>query len=235
MKESDWKPTGSGGDLVPVHGGLAEPVDRVVPLAERARLLREAEKLPPLRVTRADLSTRLPDRRRRALPARRSDGRGRPGTACSTSSASWCRGERYAWTIPLSLPVDRRGGARSSRAAARRRSATRTGEVVGDPRRARRLRLGQAEVRAERLPHRAHRSSRAADMVSRATRARSWSADDLRVLPQPKNPEFGEYVLSPREVRALLRERKWERASPSRRATRCTARTSTRWSTAPSA
>ena len=57
MKEALWKPSGQGGDLVPVHGGLAEPVDRVVPLSERAKLLREAESLPSLRVTRAELST----------------------------------------------------------------------------------------------------------------------------------------------------------------------------------
>jgi hypothetical protein len=40
MTEPGWKPSGSRSDLVPVHGGLAEPVDRVVPLAERSRLLR---------------------------------------------------------------------------------------------------------------------------------------------------------------------------------------------------
>ena len=33
----------------------------------------------------------------------------------------------------------------------------------------------------------------------------------LRVLPQPKHPVFGKYVLSPREVRALLAEKGWER------------------------
>ena len=44
-------------DLVPVHGGLAEPVDRVVPLSARAKLVAEAEKLPKIRVNRADLST----------------------------------------------------------------------------------------------------------------------------------------------------------------------------------
>ena len=32
-------------DLVPVHGGLAEPVDRVVPLKDRKGFLAEAERL----------------------------------------------------------------------------------------------------------------------------------------------------------------------------------------------
>jgi sulfate adenylyltransferase len=32
----------------------------------------------------------------------------------------------------------------------------------------------------------------------------------LRALPQPKNPEFGKYVLTPREVRARLAETGWD-------------------------
>ncbi|HEX5445814.1 MAG TPA: hypothetical protein VFW87_18450, partial [Pirellulales bacterium] len=34
----------------------------------------------------------------------------------------------------------------------------------------------------------------------------------IRVLPQPKNPKFGKYVLSPREVRALLTAKGWDRS-----------------------
>src|SRR5262249_49665911 len=45
------------GDLVPIHGGGNALVDRIVPLSRRARFLAEAELLPSLRVSRADLST----------------------------------------------------------------------------------------------------------------------------------------------------------------------------------
>src|SRR5262249_44508414 len=34
---------------------------------------------------------------------------------------------------------------------------------------------------------------------------------EVRVLPQPKNPAYGQFVLSPRETRALFRERGWKR------------------------
>jgi ATP sulfurylase len=47
----------TGVDLVPVHGGLVELVDRRIPLGERSRFVKEAERLPSVRVTRADLST----------------------------------------------------------------------------------------------------------------------------------------------------------------------------------
>ena len=33
----------------------------------------------------------------------------------------------------------------------------------------------------------------------------------IRVLPQPKDPRFGQYVLTPREVRRLLAEKGWQR------------------------
>ena len=33
----------------------------------------------------------------------------------------------------------------------------------------------------------------------------------IRVLPQPKDPRFGKYVLTPREVRRLLAEKGWQR------------------------
>ena len=54
----------------------------------------------------------------------------------------------------------------------------------------------------------------------------------IRVLPQPKHPKFGKYVLSPREVRKLLAARAGTASSPSKPAIRCTAPTNTRWSTA---
>ena len=44
-------------DLVPVHGGLDDLVDRVVPLKERKQFLDEASGLPGLQVNEADLST----------------------------------------------------------------------------------------------------------------------------------------------------------------------------------
>jgi sulfate adenylyltransferase len=34
---------------------------------------------------------------------------------------------------------------------------------------------------------------------------------EVRVLPQPKNPEYGQFVLTPRQTRALFRDKKWQR------------------------
>ena len=93
-----------GCDLVPVHGGLAQPVDRVVPLSERRAFLREAEKLPSIRVDRADVSTvhRLADGGLSPL-----DGpmRGEVWHRVLEERRILVDGRPYAWSIPLSLPV----------------------------------------------------------------------------------------------------------------------------------
>jgi sulfate adenylyltransferase len=34
---------------------------------------------------------------------------------------------------------------------------------------------------------------------------------EVRVLPQPKHPEYGQYVLTPRQSRALFKQRGWKR------------------------
>ena len=44
-------------DLVPVHGGLAEPVSCTVSGAEQAALVDAAKRLPTIPVSDADLST----------------------------------------------------------------------------------------------------------------------------------------------------------------------------------
>ena len=91
-------------DLVPVHGGLAEPVDRVVPLKKRKAFLAESEGLPQLRVNRADVST----------VHRLADGGLSPLEGPMTEEV-WNRvldekrilvdGKPYAWGIPLALPA----------------------------------------------------------------------------------------------------------------------------------
>jgi sulfate adenylyltransferase len=103
-------------DLVPVHGGLAEPVDRVVPLKERKRFLAEARGLPVLRVTRADLSTvhRLADGTLSPLEGPMD---GDTWHEVLEHQRIHVDGRPYAWTIPLSLPASEEEAASISRGA----------------------------------------------------------------------------------------------------------------------
>src|SRR5690349_4437619 len=89
---------------LPPHGGLLEPVCRTVPADEIPAFQAEAAKLPKVPVPDADLSTVY----------RFGDGALSPLTG-PMNSAVYNKvldeahivygGKKYAWTIPLSLPI----------------------------------------------------------------------------------------------------------------------------------
>jgi len=200
--------SGAGSDLVPVHGGLSEPVDRVVPLKERKRFQAEAAKLPVLRVTKADLSA----------VHRLADGALSP-LAGPMGEEAWHRvldesvvlsgGRRYAWGIPISLPVSDA----EARALGRGGSA-----AVHDPEGRVVAILDDLEVfdwdkhkyvksvyGTDRFDHPGGR------MVESDERTRLVGGS-IRALPQSHPPAYQEHMLSPRLTRARIRDRKWERA-----------------------
>jgi sulfate adenylyltransferase len=202
------KATRADQGLVPVHGGLAEPVDRVVPLSGRKALLAEAERLPALRVSRADLSTVY----------RLSDGALSPLDG-PMDAATWHRvldekrilvdGRPYAWTIPLSLPIsDEEAGrvAAGGSAALCDEGGATLGILDGlDV-------FGWDKERYVRAVYGTGRFDHPGGRMVQNDERRRLVGGRIRVLPQPLHPEYGEYMLSPRMTRALIRDRKWERA-----------------------
>src|SRR6266702_1847805 len=93
-------------DLIPPHGGLSEPVDRTVLAAEIGDFTRQAASLKKVPVSDADLSSLY----------RFGDGGLSPLTG-PMDKATFNKvlddevivrnGKAYAWTIPISFPVDR--------------------------------------------------------------------------------------------------------------------------------
>src|SRR5437660_4437487 len=93
-------------DLIPPHGGLSEPVNLTVPAEEAADHRRQAATLTKVPISDADLSTLY----------RIGDGGLSPLTG-PMDAATFKRvldeenilhnGKAYAWSIPLSFPVDR--------------------------------------------------------------------------------------------------------------------------------
>ncbi len=195
-------------DLVPVHGGLREPVDRVVPLSQRSAFLKEAEGLASIRVTRADLSTvhRLADG---ALSPLTGPMRGAEWQQVLDEKRIERGGRAYAWTIPLALPVSDEEAAVLSRGGS---VAVReeNGSVVAilddldvfDWDKAAYLESVYGTKRTD------HPGGRAVESDERSR----LLGGGLRALPQASHPEYGQYMLSPRQTRVLIRERKWERA-----------------------
>ncbi len=196
-------------DLIPPHGGLTEPVSCTVPADAQAAFREQAHALPKVPVSDADLSTVY----------RFGDGGLSPLTG-PMDGPTWHRvldeaaiehgGKRWAWTIPLSLPVTAELAGRLA-----------PGQTVA-------LTNGQGDVVATlaisdvfpwdkpkylRLVYGTERTDHpGADMVQKGDADKTHLlGGTIRVLPQPKHPSFGKYVLTPREVRALLATKSWRR------------------------
>jgi sulfate adenylyltransferase len=183
-------------------------VDRVVPLNHRTEFLAHAESLPSFEVTAADLST----------VHRIADGALSPLEG-PMKSAEWHKvledevivsgGEAWAWTIPLSFPVtDAEAGSLEAGSSAAVR--TEQGDVVAVIDDIEVFDYDKAKYIAsvygtERTDHPGGR------MVENDPRSKLVGGR-LRALPQPLHTEYGEYMMSPRMVRAYLRDKKYERA-----------------------
>ena len=195
--------------LIPPHGGLAEPICCTIPQDQIADLKAKAAGLKKIQVSGADLSTVY----------RFGDGGLSPLTG-PMNSATYNRvldesviennGKLYAWTIPLSLPAtaDMVADLKIGEEVAVINSA---GEVVAvltvsDVFAWDKMRYLKNVYLTDRTDH------PGADMVLRQDADKTHLiGGEIRVFPQPSHPDFGKYVLSPREVRALLGEKGWER------------------------
>jgi sulfate adenylyltransferase len=117
-------------------------------------------------------------------------------------------GKAYAWTIPLAFPVERTLG-----------DAIEIGETVALVNSAGEI-VATLEVQdvypfpKERYLKTVYGTERTdhpgGHMVLNDPRG-SLLAGDVRVLPPPQHPEYGQFVRTPRETRALFRQKGWQR------------------------
>jgi sulfate adenylyltransferase len=196
-------------DLVPPHGGLSEPVCRTVPADEAAAFLAEAGKLPKVPVSAADLSSVY----------RWADGTLSPLTG-PMNGAEYNQvlehaciergGKKYAWTIPLALPVTAEL-ANSLKAGQKVALTNPAGEIVAT------LDINDVfpwdkpkYLKSVYLTERTDHPGADMVLVNDADKTHLIGGE-IRALAQPKNAKFGKYVLSPREVRKLLAGKGWNR------------------------
>jgi sulfate adenylyltransferase len=194
-------------DLIAPHGGLSELVDRMVPAGEEADFRARVAKLPRVGVSDADLSTLY----------RMGDG-GLSPLVGPMNREAWDRvldeevivhqGKKYAWTIPLAFPIEE-SEAKSLAAGQEVALVNSNNEVVGsltiqDVYPIDRDKYVRSVYGTERYDHPGGR------MIEADKRGKLLGGE-VRVLPQPKHPEYGHYVLSPRQTRALFAEKGWKR------------------------
>ena len=197
-------------DLVPPHGGLSEPVCRMVSADEAESFAATAAGLPVLPLSTADLSTvyRLGDGTLSPLVGPMNED---VFNRVLDEKVIESEGALYAWTIPLSLPTTSETAA-GLEVGSTVALAGPDGTVVGTldvesvfewdkPR------YISSVYGTDRTDH------PGGDMVTvHDADSTHLVGGSIRVLPGVKNPDFGQFVLSPREVRALLAETGWDAA-----------------------
>lgn len=195
-------------DLIPPHGGLSEPVCRTVPADQIEQFKSNAAALPKVPVSAADLSSIY----------RFADGTLSPLTG-PMDSAAYNRvldeqivesnGSKYAWTIPIAFPVTAQLAGTLS-AGQKVALTSPAGEIVAtldisDVFEWDKPRYIKSVYRTERTDH-----PGGAMVMQQDADKTHLVGGEILALPQPKNSNFGQYVLTPREVRALLAETGWD-------------------------
>lgn len=197
-------------DLIAPHGGLSEPVCCTVAADQIDAFKAEAADLKKVPVSAADLSSVY----------RFADGTLSPLTG-PMDQATYNRvleesviennGEKYAWTIPIAFPVT--AEVAGTLAAGEKVALTNPdGEVVAT------LQLNDVyEWDKQKYLSSVYLTDRTdhpgADMVLVGDADKTHLiGGEIQALPQPKNANFGQYVLTPREVRKVLAEAGWDAA-----------------------
>ncbi len=194
-------------DLVPPHGGVARPINRTVPADRIEQFRREIESLPALPVSDADLSSVY----------RIGDGGLSPLTGPMTKpvydqvlrdAQIASNGRKYAWTIPISLPVAK-DLADSLKTGARVKLVNSAGEAIG------RLRIDDIfpwdKMAYLESVYQTGRTDHPGGRMVLTDDREMLVGGEIETLPQPRHPEYGQYVLRPEETRALFTQRGFQR------------------------
>ncbi|MCZ6816627.1 MAG: sulfate adenylyltransferase, partial [Planctomycetota bacterium] len=194
-------------DLIAVHGGLQAPVDRTVAAERTTDFLSEAKSLPSVNIADADLSSLY----------RFGDGALSPLTGPMGKEA-WHRSldqgvvrhddRDYAWTIPISFPVSADRASTLS-AGQKVQLQNSSGETVGT------LRIDDVfpfeKGKYIECVYQTKRTDHPGGKMVMGDSREMLLGGEVEVLPQPKHPEYGQFVLRPSETRRLFAEKGWTR------------------------
>ncbi|MSU79197.1 MAG: sulfate adenylyltransferase [Gemmataceae bacterium] len=194
-------------ELIAPHGGLSQPVDRTVPAGQVAEFAKQAASLKKVAVSDADLSSLY----------RFGDGGLSPLTG-PMDSVTYNKvlddevivhnGKPYAWSIPISFPVNK-ATAGSLKVGETVALVNSKGDAVAT------LKISDIfpwdKAKYIKGVYQTERTDHPGGKMVMADDRDMLLGGEVQVLPQPKHPEYGSYVLTPRETRALFAKRGWKR------------------------
>lgn len=118
-------------------------------------------------------------------------------------------GKKYAWTIPLALAISK-SDANGLKSGETVRVENEAGDIVGSLEIEDIFPFDKEKYNASvyQTEREDHPGARIYNEDSRDT----LLGGKIRALPQPKNPSFGKYMLSPVDVRDMIVKRGWDKA-----------------------
>jgi len=187
-------------DLIPPHGGVPEPINRTVAMLDPVST-------HPILVSDADLSTLY----------RIADGGLSPLIGPMTrevydrvldEEVVIHNGKKYAWTIPLAFPIDE-AKTKHLHTGTTHPLTNERNEIVGtiDVQDVYAWDKKKYNASVYNTPREDHPGARIANSDPRTFLV----GGTVHVLPQPKNPDYGDLVLSPRETRDLFARKGFQR------------------------
>lgn len=189
------------------HGGLQEPVNRMIPEDKVEETLENANKLKKYVISDADLSTlnRIGDGGLSPLIGPMGEDE---FNQVLEEEIIVHNNKKYAWTIPLSFPVAEKEAetlAKGETVAIVAENGATVGMLkISDIFRFDKIKYNESVYGTTRTDHPGAR------IVNDDPRD-FLLGGEVWVLPQKPNPHFGEYILPPSKTRQIFKEKKWEK------------------------
>ncbi len=192
--------------ILPPHGGCGL-VNRIIPEMERGHIVEEAKNRNVYKISNSDLSVfyRMADG---ALSPLEGPMNSDEFNQVLDESIIECNGKKYAWTIPLAFPIEK-DSADKLKKGETVTVENENGEIVGT--------LEITDI----YPFDKKRYNKSVYGTDRDDHpgARIFNDDPRDYLlggkiwafPQPQDPAFGQYMLTPAETRSIFQERGWEK------------------------
>mgnify|MGYP006273637239 CR=1 FL=1 len=192
--------------ILPPHGGCGL-INRVVPELERENLMREADKSPVYQISNADLSVfyRMADG---ALSPLKGPMDQDEFHQVLDEEVIERNGGKYAWSIPLAFPIAKEEAEKLEKGTTVA-VENEKGELVGT------LEISDIypfdKKKYNETVYGTNRNDHPGARIFNDDPRDYLLGGKIWALPQPKDPNFGQYMLSPMETRALFTKKGWER------------------------